>query len=885
MAFNQLGNDIDGENSSDNSGESVSISSDGSIVAIGAQWNDSDGTNRGHTRIYSWNGSSWSQLGVDIDGEGDYDNSGHSVSLSADGTIVAIGAKYNDGNDNYNSVRGNTRIYSWNGSSWIQLGTDINGRAAGDNSGFSVQISNDGSTVAIGAPESAAGHTGVFRWNGSNWNQLGSYIEGEAAYDEAGSAVALSDDGSIVAIGAPWNDETGDYSGQTRIYSWDGSNWSQLGADIDGEVANDKSGSSVSLSDDGTVVAIGAPDNDGNGSYSGHTRIYSWDGSNWSQLGADIDGEDAGDLSGSSVSLSDDGKIVAIGAPNNDGSNGDNSGHVRIYAWNGIAWVQSGSDIDGEVGSRFGGDESGNSVALSSDGKFVAIGAPKNGSDAGHVRVFDLEDPTIAISSDVSSLKAGETAALTFTLSESSSDFIESDIAVSGGTLSSFSGSGTTYTATFTPTADSTTNGVISVASSKFSDAAGNTNNDGSEANNKVTLSIDTTRPTIDISSDVTTLKAGETANLTFTLSEPSSDFVASDITATGGALSSFSGSGTAYTAIFTPTADSTTNGVISVASTKFSDAAGNTNNDGSDSNNTVNLSVDTTVSSLNLNDNNTFTVSTGSGDGLWIKLTVNTSKTDFQNSLIIKDQNEKSLAAIGATHGNKNLGKHQFFVAEGSTISFHQFTNGKAVNSSPQIGIIKNDDGTFQLSLNDGSSPSDLIDDLIIDISTSTTSSNPAATALATEQDGIYDAILNFATVPEAGTKVKMTIDIDCAFDNTFAMVKLTEEGDGTFSVAGISNTAGDSFDLAVKDNLINPRGSITKAQGVTQKTLEWSISSTEAGYYAPVIINPDGKHFTYGSNHVKTFGHNHFGFEDTLLGNSSDFDYNDVSILFEIV
>ena len=80
---------------------------------------------------------------------------------------------------------------------------------------------------------------------------------------------------------------------------------------------------------------------------------------------------------------------------------------------------------------------------------------------------------------------------------------------------------------------------------------------------------------------------------------------------------------------------------MISVASSKFSDAAGNTNNDGSDSNNTVNLSVDTTVSSLNLNDNNTFTVSTGSGDGLWIKLTVNTSKTDFQNSLIIKDQNE----------------------------------------------------------------------------------------------------------------------------------------------------------------------------------------------------------------------------------------------------
>ena len=80
---------------------------------------------------------------------------------------------------------------------------------------------------------------------------------------------------------------------------------------------------------------------------------------------------------------------------------------------------------------------------------------------------------------------------MTFTLSESSSDFIESDIAISGGALSSFSGSGTTYTATFTPTADSTTSGVISVASTKFSDAAGNSNNDGSDSNNTIALTVD----------------------------------------------------------------------------------------------------------------------------------------------------------------------------------------------------------------------------------------------------------------------------------------------------------------------------------------------------------------------------------------------------------
>ena len=117
-----------------------------------------------------------------------------------------------------------------------------------------------------------------------------------------------------------------------RVYEYSGSSWSQLGADINGEAAGDYSGYSVSLSSDGTIVAIGAPDNDGNGSNSGHVRVYEYSGSSWSQLGADIDGEASGDYSGSSVSLSSDGTIVAIGAPYNDG-NGSNSGHVRVYEY------------------------------------------------------------------------------------------------------------------------------------------------------------------------------------------------------------------------------------------------------------------------------------------------------------------------------------------------------------------------------------------------------------------------------------------------------------------------------------------------------------------------------------------------------------------------
>ena len=87
------------------------------------------------------------QLGSDIDGEASGDRSGYSVSLDSDGDRVAIGAYLNDGNG---SDAGHVRIYSWDGSSWNQLGSDINGEAAGDQSGISVSLDSDGDRVAIG---------------------------------------------------------------------------------------------------------------------------------------------------------------------------------------------------------------------------------------------------------------------------------------------------------------------------------------------------------------------------------------------------------------------------------------------------------------------------------------------------------------------------------------------------------------------------------------------------------------------------------------------------------------------------------------------------------------------------------------------------------------
>jgi hypothetical protein len=239
----------------------------------------------------------------------------------------------------------------------------------------------------------------------------------------------------------------------------------------------------------------------------------------------------------------------------------------------------------------------------------------------------DTVKPTIAISSNKSSLIGGDSATVTFTVNEASTNFVASDITVTGGTLSNFSGSGTSYTATLTPTVNSTTSGTVSVASGVFSDAAGNINADGSDANNTITLAVDTVVPTIALSSIKTNLIAGDTTTLIFTLSEASTTFTASDVTVTGGALSNFTGSGRSYSALFTPIANNTTNGTISVASGAFTDVAGNVNADGSDANNLLILAVDTLLPTIAVSSNKS---SLQGGDSATLTFTVSEASTNF---------------------------------------------------------------------------------------------------------------------------------------------------------------------------------------------------------------------------------------------------------------
>jgi hypothetical protein len=297
------------------------------------------------------NAKIWSKLGDDIDGEAAGDRSGSSVSMNSAGDIVAIGAIFN-GVDGIKSghVRVWKYIENPNGTGpklWKQLGPDINGEAANDESGSSVSMNSEGTIVAIGAELNddngdRSGHVRVYQYNDENntWKQLEPDINGEAELD-FGGVVSMNSAGDIVAIGASLND-SGDKngSGHVRVWKYDGSSWQRLGQDLDGDAGNDQSGWSVSMNSAGDIVTIGARQNDGNGNNSGHVRVWKLIDNNWERLGQDIDSESVDDQSGQSVSMNSEGTIVAIGANNND-VNGLDSGHTRVFYYRNNAWNQA----------------------------------------------------------------------------------------------------------------------------------------------------------------------------------------------------------------------------------------------------------------------------------------------------------------------------------------------------------------------------------------------------------------------------------------------------------------------------------------------------------------------------------------------------------------
>ena len=330
----------------------------------------------------------WRQLGGNILGQASNDRSGSSVIFSSGGSRVAIGSPLNDVNG---SDSGQVRIYDLSGNTWTQVGVDILGQTSYDQSGTSVSFSSNGSRVAIGAPgyDNNKGCVRVYDLIGSTWTQVGGNITNGPAPAGgylSGASVSLSSSGSRVAIGEPY----GASYGQVRVYEYNsGTNtWTKVGAEIMSmgySLNYGGNNATVCLSSNGNIVAVGAFKNNFT---NGNVRVYEYnsDTNTWTKIGGNINGLDLSsynsDDAGKSVSLSSNGRRVAIGAPKYD----NYKGCARIYDLIGNIWTQVGGDIIGEAGGYLCGE----SVSLSSSGSRVAIGAPGYNSSKGRVYIYDL---------------------------------------------------------------------------------------------------------------------------------------------------------------------------------------------------------------------------------------------------------------------------------------------------------------------------------------------------------------------------------------------------------------------------------------------------------------------------------------------------------------
>lgn len=345
--WNQVGTTLNKFPQFSRAGTSVSISADGSTVAVGApNVDDPQGRiNMGMVEVYALSDETWERMGSPIYGEGEFDALGgesSSLSLSSDGTRVSVGAKSNDANT-FDSDTGSVRVYEFDSGDWIQLGQELNGEGIGDLAGFSTDISGDGRCVAIGAPNSEnsnlvfpdedAGQVYVYQLDPGNglWEPMGQALGGKRRLDRAGYSVSLSHSCSHVAVSSQVDSDAVPGNGTVAVYLFDSSTelWKPVGQNIVGAVMDDRAGFDISLSLEGSRIAIGAPYHDRK---QGYVIVYDFNGIDWEALGEPLRQDDV-DLSGYSISMSRDGRRIAIGSPDDFSidSVSISSGEARVF--------------------------------------------------------------------------------------------------------------------------------------------------------------------------------------------------------------------------------------------------------------------------------------------------------------------------------------------------------------------------------------------------------------------------------------------------------------------------------------------------------------------------------------------------------------------------
>ena len=280
----------------DNFGISVAIS--GNYAIVGAYWEDSDSSgsgdsvnNAGAAYVFERANGTWTEVKILKASDADEnDNFGNSVAIS--GSYAIVGAKFES-----TTAASSGAVYIFEAPTTTITNFRLNTLSASTKPKFN----KTGDKLTILSEQhfadlSSNGFVQSYEYSTSDvsWNYLGNKIESAAYNDISGGDIAFNNDGDIIAIGYPNATGSGANSGFTKIYKYD-SSWNQLGSTINGESAGDYSGTAVEMEASGNIIAIGSYNNT---NLTGVTRIYEYDESSWSKLGGDIAGSQTGEYSG-----------------------------------------------------------------------------------------------------------------------------------------------------------------------------------------------------------------------------------------------------------------------------------------------------------------------------------------------------------------------------------------------------------------------------------------------------------------------------------------------------------------------------------------------------------------------------------------------------------
>ncbi len=388
--YSQVGAAIEGEAAGERFGLSLAMNASGTIFAAGAPRNGDNGTNSGEVRVYEYASGAWAQIGQDINGVNPEDRIGNILSINAAGDRIAIPSP---GNSDAGYNAGHVRVFQYQSNLWNQIGQTIEGTVPDGLLGASVSLSADGTTLAVGAPHvnvngPYGGLVKVFRLEMNQWELLGTILYGSGSGDFFGKSLDLSHDGNTIAIGDKRNE------GSITIYQYDGVNWQQRGNTISSPPDHYNGADAVRISEDGyTVAGISHGFINNEGALVG--LVYKFDGTFWNNVGSELrETGFVGATLNNCLDMNATGNVVAIGRYGSNAFGENSPGTTFVSQKINNDWVTVGSGIDGENAD----DLSGHAVSFNAVGNIIAIGSPDNddnGESSGHVRVFITEDLSV----------------------------------------------------------------------------------------------------------------------------------------------------------------------------------------------------------------------------------------------------------------------------------------------------------------------------------------------------------------------------------------------------------------------------------------------------------------------------------------------------------